>query len=657
MSGQPNTRLADLFGLAGWSKGELARLVNRQAAAMGHPQLSTDTSRVRRWIDMGEIPRDPVPRVLAALFTERLGRVVTIEDLGLVRHGRVGKRQRRRECGTSRRRAVGARTDGRGPHRIHGNGPHAQPTRLGGRGRRARRRLRTQQRHARLAAHRSGPRCRRPRLDDPLHADPAGFDRYEAAPIGSQEIEELERSVEVFRAWDAARGGGLQRKAVVGQLNEVGGMLAYRHPDHLQRRLWGVAANLAVLAGWMSHDVGLEPTAQKYFVIAAHAAREGGDRPRAGEALSRAARQMVHLGRPDDALDLMKLAKSGSGEEMLPRTRAMLYTIEAWAQASMGKGQAMRRTLGMAEDLFVSDKGDVPPPSWMQMFDEADLHGMQALAFRTLADHEPAAAAAAQRHAKEALDLRAKGRDRSQIFDYISLASACFIADDPEQADRYARLALVSMGSNSSHRTWDRLREMYRLTGAVLGLPEDPGPARGDQAGAAQGAGKGGGGKRARREVRRRSSVVLGSCLELLGSYVDPCDQQAGVVLALGHAELLDDRPHAVLCGARLGEAGREGQQPVRSPRPCARRGPGRRCAATARRLAGVALRPARTWRRRSPRGSRRPVASARAPSRRGTAAGRGVLPAPRPGCASRGGSGSRPRCPGPVGRWCPVTG
>jgi len=89
----PNTRLQDLLRLAGWSRGELARLVNQQAAAMGHPQLSTDTSRVRRWIEVGEIPRDPVPRVLAALFTERLGRVVTIEDLGLVRHGPVGKRQ------------------------------------------------------------------------------------------------------------------------------------------------------------------------------------------------------------------------------------------------------------------------------------------------------------------------------------------------------------------------------------------------------------------------------------------------------------------------------------------------------------------------------------------------------------------------------------
>ncbi|MFJ6947061.1 hypothetical protein ACISU4_20805, partial [Streptomyces wuyuanensis] len=218
-----------------------------------------------------------------------------------------------------------------------------------------------------------------------------------------------------------------------------------------------------------SHDVGLEPTAQKYFVIAAHAAREGGDRPRAGEALSRAARQMVHLGRPDDALDLMKLAKSGSGEENLPRTRAMLHTIEAWAQASMGRAQAMRRTLGEAEELFVSDKGDVPPPSWMQMFDEADMHGMQALAYRTLAEHDPAAAAIAQRHAKQALELREGGRQRSKIFDYISMASACFIADDPEQADRYARLALVSMGETSSHRTWDRLREMYRLTGQFSG--------------------------------------------------------------------------------------------------------------------------------------------------------------------------------------------
>ncbi|MCB5910599.1 DNA-binding protein NsdB [Streptomyces pinistramenti] len=469
MDREPNTRLADLFGLAGWSKGELARMVNRQAAAMGHPQLATDTSRVRRWIDMGETPRDPVPKVLAALFTERLGRVVTIEDLGFARTGRSGRRQAADGLPWAPERTAAVLTEFTGMDlMLNRRG-------LVGAG-------------AALAAGSALTGA----MYDWLHTDPAlpadsspahdpyaadsfdqiGFDRYEAAPVGSQEIDALERSVEVFRAWDAARGGGLQRKAVVGQLNEVGGMLAYHHPDHLQRRLWGVAANLAVLAGWMSHDVGLEPTAQKYFIIAAHAAREGGDRPRAGEALSRAARQMVHLGRPDDALDLMNLAKSGSGEATLPRTRAMLHTIEAWAQASKGNGQAMRRTLGEAEELFVSDNGDVPPPSWMQMFDEADLHGMEALAYRTLAEHEPSAAKIAQSHAKQALELRAGGRQRSQIFDYISLASACFIGDDPEQADRYARLALVSIGENSSHRTWDRLREMYRLTGQYAGYPK-----------------------------------------------------------------------------------------------------------------------------------------------------------------------------------------
>jgi hypothetical protein len=472
VSGQPNTRLADLFGLAGWSKGELARLVNKQAAAMGHPQLATDTSRVRRWIDVGEIPRDPVPRVLAALFTERLGRVVTIEDLGLVRRGRAGKRQgdgsaehpdgvpwapertaavltefTGMDLMLNRRGLVGAGAAlaaGSALSSAMHDWLHTDPA---------------------LSAD-------APVVDRPLHADPAGFDRYEAAPIGYEEIEELERSVEVFRAWDAARGGGLQRKAVVGQLNEVGGMLAYRHPPHLQRRLWGVAANLAVLAGWMSHDVGLEPTAQKYFVIAAHAAREGGDRPRAGEALSRAARQMVHLGRPDEALDLMKLAQSGSGDRLLPRTRAMFHTIEAWAQASMGKGQAMRRTLGQAEDLFVSDRTHTEElPNWMQTFKDEDLYGMQALAYRTLAEHEPGAAAHAQYYAEKALALRNDGRERSKIFDHLSMASACFIADDPEQADRYARLALMSMGSNSSRRTWDRLREMYRLTAEYANYP------------------------------------------------------------------------------------------------------------------------------------------------------------------------------------------
>jgi hypothetical protein len=454
-----------MFRLAGWSKGELARLVNRQAAALGHPQLATDTSRVRRWIDGGETPRDPVPEVLASLFTERLGRVVTTEDLGLRRPGEAGTRRSVDGLPWAPQRTAAVLTEFTGMDlMLNRRGMVGASAALVAGS------ALSDAMHDWIRAT-PAPENAIPTHDPLFAADPAGFDRYEAAPVGSEEIEALERSVEIFRAWDATRGGGLQRKAVVGQLNEVGGMLAYRHATPVQRRLWGVAANLAALAGWMSHDVGMEATAQQYFVIAAHAAREGGDRPRAGEALSRAARQMVHLGRPGEALDLMRLAHAGADERALPRTRAMLCTIEAWAQASMGRGQATRRTLGRAEDLFVSDRNDEPPPTWMQMFDEADLHGMEALAYRTLAEHDPAAARPAEYHAKRALELRCQGRDRSQIFDHINVASACFIADDPDQADTYARLALNSIGTNSSHRTWDRLREMYRLTGTYADYP------------------------------------------------------------------------------------------------------------------------------------------------------------------------------------------
>ncbi len=469
MSREPNTRLADLFALTGWSKGELARLVNRRGAATGQQQLSTDTSRVRRWIEQGEIPREPVPRVLAAVFTERLGRVVSIEDLGLARHRRPSKGRAEQDASLEPERTAEILTEFTGMDlMLNRRGlasagtalpgvsaiPNSLYTWLSGDS-------------VAEAAARPGPR----RLITGSAGRPV-LDVYEPGPARPEEVEALERSVEVLRAWDASRGGGLQRKAVIGQLNEVGGLLTHRHPPELERRLWIVAANLAVLAGWMSHDVGLEPTAQRYFVIAAQAAKEAGDRPRAGEAISRLARQLLHHGRADEALELMRLARASGGEQGLPRTRAMLNTVEAWALASLGRSQAVGRLLGEAEQLFVQDVPD-PLPSWMGLFDQAELHGMQSLVYRTLAEHDPGAAQQAEEHAMAAMRLRAgQGRERSTVLDLVTLASVHWIAGEPERAHQQARLALGAIGDTSSHRTWDRLREMYRLTTRYQQLPQ-----------------------------------------------------------------------------------------------------------------------------------------------------------------------------------------
>lgn len=79
---RPNELLTSWFVRSGWSKGELARQVNRRARQLGANHISTDTSRVRRWLD-GENPREPIPRILSDLFSERFGCVVAVEDLGL----------------------------------------------------------------------------------------------------------------------------------------------------------------------------------------------------------------------------------------------------------------------------------------------------------------------------------------------------------------------------------------------------------------------------------------------------------------------------------------------------------------------------------------------------------------------------------------------
>ena len=181
--------------------------------------------------------------------------------------------------------------------------------------------------------------------------------------LSEPELELLESTTVMFRQWDAQCGGGLRRKAVVGQLHEVTDLLQEPQPGARRQRLFKVAAELAELAGWMSYDVGLQPTAQKYFVLALHAAKEAGDRPLGSYVLSSMSRQMIHLGRPDDALELIHLAQYGSRDCASPRTQAMLYAMEARAYANMGQPGKCKRAVRMAEDTFadVDDRGRARP--------------------------------------------------------------------------------------------------------------------------------------------------------------------------------------------------------------------------------------------------------------------------------------------------------
>ncbi|MGW8380746.1 hypothetical protein [Streptomyces sp. ODS28] len=462
---RPNEQLSSWFLRSGWSKGELARQVNRRARQLGAHHISTDTSRVRRWLD-GEQPREPIPRILSELFSERFGCVVAVEDLGL-RPARPSPA------------ASGVDLPWAGPQTVSMINEFTRSDLMLGR----RGFLGTS------LAMSAGPALIEP-MQRWLVPPPGGPGEPGSAPEGTgvtalppqrgagrrqaklsvPELELLEQTTVMFRQWDAQCGGGLRRKAVVGQLHEVTDLLQESHAEPVARRLFRVTAELAELAGWMSYDVGLQPTAQKYFVLALHAAKEAGDRALGSFVLAKMGCQMVHLGRPDDALELVHLAQYGSRESATSRTQAMLYAMEARAYANMGQPGKTKRAVRMAEETFEDVEPGDADPDWIGFFSEAELSAETAHSYRDLAYSSgrspayaslarPAMERAVELFRKEAAEAEGGGHQRSYALNLIGMASVHLLQKEPADCVCRAEEAMTVAKRLRSERVNTRLRQ------------------------------------------------------------------------------------------------------------------------------------------------------------------------------------------------------
>ncbi|MFB7458910.1 MULTISPECIES: hypothetical protein [unclassified Streptomyces] len=445
---RPNELLASWFVRSGWSKGELARQVNRRARQLGASHISTDTSRVRRWLD-GENPREPIPRILSELFSERFGCVVAVEDLGL-------------RTARPTPSATGVDLPWTGPQTVALLSEFSRSDLM----------LARRGFLGTSLALSAGPSLIEPlqRWLVPVPPAPLAEPEPQAASrrpgrLSRPELELLETTTVMFRQWDAQCGGGLRRKAVVGQLHEVTDLLQEPQPEPTGRRLFKVAAELAELAGWMSYDVGLQPTAQKYFVLALHAAKEAGDKPLGSYVLSSMSRQMIHLGRPEDALELIHLAQYGSRDCASPRTQSMLYALEARAYANMGQPGKCKRAVRMAEDSFGdAEDWDEPDPDWIRFFSEAELYGENSHSFRDLAyvaGRSPTYASLAEPLMQKAVERFAEDHEhqRSYALNLIGMATVQLLQREPEQSTEYARQAMRVAKKVRSERVNTRIRK------------------------------------------------------------------------------------------------------------------------------------------------------------------------------------------------------
>ncbi|CAM5537450.1 helix-turn-helix domain-containing protein [Streptomyces fumanus] len=291
-----------------------------------------------------------------------------------------------------------------------------------------------------------------------------GVRSHRRGRIGIREIEELESTARAFRAWDHRYGGGLRRKAVLGQLSEVAACLKEHQASRVEQRLYQVMAQLAGTAATMAWDTGLQRRAQDYYLLALRASHAGGDMLFGANVLAGMARQMLYRDQPQDALELVRLAQDGARHVAGPKARAMLHTREAWAYAAMGRIAAFQRATAQATEAL-HDIQDDEEPYWIGYFDEAELAGTTGGRLLELARQEPKRYAETAAHEiRHALSFRGPEAGRSHALDRIGLAQCHFLLGDLTGAVAETHLAVDAARATRSSRVRAQLGELYPYT-------------------------------------------------------------------------------------------------------------------------------------------------------------------------------------------------
>lgn len=357
-----NTRLAAVIARAGLSHSQVARAFVRVALEAGAQEFAgVGRSHVSHWVG-GSRPSGRAPSMLCEALSRCLGRLVTLDEIGLAIEaapslgapdwhadtltvladlGRV-------DMDVERRRLLGAAAYSVAALAL----PNEQWwTQMASRGR--------------------------------------ARSTVEAHRVGRADIEAVRDMTSMFSQIDQRRGGGHARTTVVRYLTaDVAGYLRGRFPDdQVRREMFTAASELAYLSGWMAFDNAEHATAQQFFTIAMKLAAEADDPPMAGHVLRAMAHQAVDLGHPRQALDLAAASMQGQRYALAtPRERALFGVVHARALAATDQKRAAAAALVHAEDDLAAAKPGDEEPNRVFFFGEASLAHQTACTLRDTGD-------------------------------------------------------------------------------------------------------------------------------------------------------------------------------------------------------------------------------------------------------------------------------
>ncbi|MFE6689730.1 hypothetical protein ACFVFQ_25040 [Streptomyces sp. NPDC057743] len=352
-----NTKLAALMDEGDFSHKSLARAVV-VAATRSAQDITCDHTYVSRWLK-GSIPRGDMPRFIADALGRKLGRQLTIDDIGM---GDAAVSAVQPDLGLS-----------------FADRPEAATATVADLWR------------ADLAEAGSLIRA----LPDSAAWNEASV-RWLVSPpdgeltrsgnrsVGAVDVEMIRSTADAFSMLDGKFGGGHARRALIQYLHtDVRPMLDGKYADTIGKELHSAVAEALLLAGWMSYDSGVHGIAQRYFIQALRMAQAAGDRLLGGSILSAMSHQATFIGRYREAATLARAALTGPAGSLTPTMAAQFHAMEGRALARLGDERGCDLALSEAERQLSRRTAD-SDPAYITYFDEVELAAEFGHCFRDL---------------------------------------------------------------------------------------------------------------------------------------------------------------------------------------------------------------------------------------------------------------------------------
>ncbi|RKT20197.1 hypothetical protein BX285_4679 [Streptomyces sp. 1114.5] len=335
---EPNHRLARLIEDSKASNAALAHRVNELAARAGVNRAYTHTS-IRNWTVRAMVPDAPAPALLALALSERLGRTVSLEEMGMA--------------------------DTPAPTLETGLNFHRDPDQA----------LNLAAEYWSTVDRRSfvkatpfaltayGPAAMRWMA---VPADPPRA-RVAGARVGHADILELHTAADEARRWDSKYGGGNWRASMVTDCltRRAAPLLRGTFTDRIGARLFAATAELARVAAWHDVDMGNHASAQAHFVQALRLARASGDRAVGSYVLATMALHVYLCGFPHEAVDMAEGAYECAKDHAPVRVLAFAKLAQARAHGLVGDARAAAAALSRCEHLVDAADTDPRDPAWL----------------------------------------------------------------------------------------------------------------------------------------------------------------------------------------------------------------------------------------------------------------------------------------------------